>query len=76
MKPSVDVQAVFELSTGEQALGEHGGQEHRQSVVFAEAWHLDAHLDPGILALALAIVRLFALSHVYIFGLVQCRALP
>jgi len=75
VEPSVDVQAVFELTTGKQALGEHGRQEHWQGVVFAEAWDLDAHLDPRILAFALAVVRLFALSHVYVLGLAQGRAL-
>jgi hypothetical protein len=76
MEASVDVQAIFELSTGKQALGEHRREKHRQGVVFTETGHLDAHLDPRILALALAVVCLFTVAHDYILGLPQRRALP
>ena len=54
MEAAVDVQAVLEGAAGEQALGEHRGQEDGQGVVVAEAGDLDAHLHPAVLALALA----------------------
>jgi hypothetical protein len=63
----VDVQAVLELAAGQQALLEHRGEEHRQRVVLAEAGHLDAHLQPRVLALARgAVVVVVVVAHVHV----------
>lgn len=66
VKPRVDVEAVLELPAGKQALGEHGGEEDGQGVVVAEAWDLDAHLYPSILALALGFVLAVDIAHVQV----------
>ena len=73
----VDVQAILELSAGEQTLSEHGGEEHRQRVVVAEPGNLDAHLYPAVLALTfpVAVAVLVAVAHVDVFLLAQHRPL-
>ena len=60
MEARVDVQAVLELAAGQQALRQHGREENRQRIVVAGARNLDAHVEPGVLALALGAVCLFA----------------
>ena len=66
VEPRVDVEAVLELPAGKQALGEHRGEEDGQGVVVAEAWDLDAHLYPSILALALGSVLAVDVAHVQV----------
>lgn len=73
VKAPVDVEPVLELTTRKQALREHRGEEDGQGIVLSETRYLDGHVDPRILALGLVLVG--AVAHVYIFWLAQGRQL-